>query len=507
MTESKKGPCCNDRRVDYPEGLRKSLTGSSQSVVEDAEAISVDGRKEAELLFSFADEAAFDSGSDQGEPLYINIGLDFGTSATKIVVKYPYEPNQPWLVIPAPEHYQTEGKPYLWKTMVWAIPDGPEGQLLPYPAASSRSLDSLKQRLAAWYMPDEHEGRRPPPVKISAGKRGLKVSPEEAVVGYLSYLLRYVKQYLGHHDKNRLANKSLNWRLGIGIPVDHYDFQDGPLLRGYYKIVSLAWALASHDGLKEQSGKWDGMSKDDFIRYVKEQSNMRVVPDVIAASLTGFARPDLMGESPLYLIVDVGAMTLDVSIFGRYEGSFNIFETRVNTLGVDVGRWCQINDWDEWFDTACRTCLRIPIERTRRYRYYRYPDNRAPAVFKKAGPSLPVMLIGGGANYSLHYELITELDPWFEAHVKNGGIDLIDVGRVMKALEASHSNEEDWVAGMDWSRLIVAYGLSGLDIDGSWNLPKDIDDLCSPDGAGRSGGGIDYEVNTTTMMVHGNPTR
>jgi hypothetical protein len=56
---------------------------------------------------------------DLGEELFATIGLDFGTSATKVIVRFPYEPGVPTIAIPAPVHCRSMHHPYLWQTVLW----------------------------------------------------------------------------------------------------------------------------------------------------------------------------------------------------------------------------------------------------------------------------------------------------------------------------------------------------------------------------------------------------
>ncbi len=79
-----------------------------------------------------------------GRALYATVGLDFGTSCSKVVVRFAYEPGSPAIAIPAPGYCCSGGDPYLWQTVIWVRSDG---TFLPWPEAGATPLHSLKQGL------------------------------------------------------------------------------------------------------------------------------------------------------------------------------------------------------------------------------------------------------------------------------------------------------------------------------------------------------------------------
>ena len=84
------------------------------------------------------------SGSDAKEDIFATIGLDFGTSTTKVIVRFPYEPGTPTIAIPAPAHCLSMGNPYLWQTVLWVSRGGQvvaHGRL----SKNARLLHALKQ--------------------------------------------------------------------------------------------------------------------------------------------------------------------------------------------------------------------------------------------------------------------------------------------------------------------------------------------------------------------------
>ena len=84
------------------------------------------------------------SSSPGDEELFIIIGLDMGTSCTKIIVRLPDEPGEPAIAIPAPNPCRSGNASYLWRTVLWLLEDG---AFCAWPTSGATVLTSLKQGL------------------------------------------------------------------------------------------------------------------------------------------------------------------------------------------------------------------------------------------------------------------------------------------------------------------------------------------------------------------------
>ena len=74
----------------------------------------------------------------------IVIGLDFGTSATKIVTRAPYVGGIAPYAVPIPESVRAEGNPHLWQTVIWVDSDG---RYSPVPQTNAKPIANVKSRL------------------------------------------------------------------------------------------------------------------------------------------------------------------------------------------------------------------------------------------------------------------------------------------------------------------------------------------------------------------------
>ncbi|WP_139079094.1 hypothetical protein [Rubellimicrobium rubrum] len=70
------------------------------------------------------------------------IGLDVGSTSTKIVVRTPFLPMSQGQAVPVPSWLRAEGHPYYWTTVLWEGEDG-RYELLP-PTQGARTVDRLK---------------------------------------------------------------------------------------------------------------------------------------------------------------------------------------------------------------------------------------------------------------------------------------------------------------------------------------------------------------------------
>ena len=93
--------------------------------------LSLPSGEDPEVTVSDADREDFDNTARpeagkvvaDGTPLFVTVGVDLGTSSTKVVASLPYEAGRPAVAISAPRHGRVENHPYLWRTAVWLRED------------------------------------------------------------------------------------------------------------------------------------------------------------------------------------------------------------------------------------------------------------------------------------------------------------------------------------------------------------------------------------------------
>ena len=175
--------------------------------------------------------AGFDTWDGVGEEIFLIVGLDFGTSSTKVIVRLPYEAGEPTIAIPAPVPCRSGDEPYLWQTVLWLQRDG---AFLPWPEPGAEALSALKQGLI--------QGRAAMAISTSGA---LEVTRTHAGVAYLAFVIRYVRGWLRVNRSDLFRGRRPVWFVNVGMPTASYD--DPRLAKPYRRIAAAALQLAKID--------------------------------------------------------------------------------------------------------------------------------------------------------------------------------------------------------------------------------------------------------------------
>ena len=391
-----------------------------------------------------------------GEELFIIVGLDFGTSSTKVIVRRPFEPGEPTIAIPAPAPCRSGGDPYLWQTVLWVQGDG---AFLPWPEPSAEVLGALKQGLI--------QGRGETAIPTSGAH---EVTRTHAATAYLAFVVRYVQGWLRANRSDHFRGRKPVWFVNVGIPTASYD--DLRIFKSYRRIAAAALQLAKIDApvtleavklFLDDPHVVEAADSDD----ASEALGVAVFPEA-AAEMTGFAKSSRNAPG-LYLLVDVGAMTLDVCMFrlnrqASQSDRYAFMAADVRPLGVDAFHWfLDEGKTQSGFIEQCRHTLNTVLLRTKRHR-----DPHAETW--KPGNDVPVFLAGGGAAHQLHQDVVESVGTWLKRDVRNDGIRRLELP-VPAAIDLPESLA-------DFGRMAVAWGLSYPPTDiGCIDAMRDIEDI------------------------------
>ena len=419
------------------------------------EALRTTSRAEFDRIVS---AGAVSSQNSVGELLSVVIGLDFGTSCTKVIVRMPFEPGQPTFGIPAPDYCRSANHSYLWQTVVWVRPNG---EFIAYPEEGARLVQTLKQGVM---------GKDPSVPVIQGDDQQNGMTKLDAVAAYLTYVIRYVKGWMMTNRPTLFLGRQPSWFVNLGLAAAYYDNEI--LFQTYRKAGSTALMLAnSGDAVSVETIRTfrahEAVVKATQSDGDAEELGIAVIPET-AASATAFAK-SRQSATGLYLMVDVGAMTLDVCSFrlNKQQGvpdQFPLLMVDVRPLGVEAFHWFREKGrTEESFGCQCRRCLGEVIVGTR--------EKRAPTEdCWHPGNELPVFLTGGGANNPLHQEIIEALHQWMKRYTRNEGLRLLDLP-VPTTIDCPEPLS-------DLSRMAVAFGLSYLPTEiGQITPPSGIDDV------------------------------
>ena len=398
-----------------------------------------------------------DAASADAEELFMILGLDMGTSSTKAIVRLPFEGA---IAIPAPNPCRSGDDSYLWRTVLWLQDDG---SFRPWPTTRATVLTSLKQGLI--------RGRDTATTDLVAP---VTVNRAEAAVAYLAFVIRYVRGWLLLNRAHLFRGRNPVWFVNLGMPAASYD--DVRIAEPYRHVGAAALKLAMSDEpvtveatrrfLHDPSVADAGSSEE-----AAEKLGIAVIPET-AAQMTGFSK-STRRASGLYLLVDVGALTLDACMFrlnqsGSTRDLFAFMQAEVQPLGVESFYWFQNEGRTEpEFRQQCDHALRSVVWNTKL--------NRDPmSAAWKPGNDVPVFLAGGGAANHLHREIVESLGPWLRRHTRNEGIRLLELP-VPRGIDLPNPIN-------DFRRMAVAWGLSYLSTDiGDIMTVSEIEDIPPPD--------------------------
>jgi hypothetical protein len=406
------------------------------------------------------------------------LGLDFGTSSVKVVIGD------------------------MAADKVYAIPfldtHGINAYLLP-----SRVFESTSA----------HDGSVPG-FSLSAGEtafRDLKLSllanPDSIdqqleVIAFLALVIQHARAWFFHTHTSIYKRVKCLWQLRIGLPAaTALDNKFVPLLE---RIVIAAWRLAAFEGKFDRSQVKRIRDHAFEAHPTDEEPEVRVIPE-IAAQIFGFVASSSFDKKAAnrYLMVDVGAGTVDASLFkvipargGKW--SFEFYTAVVQPYGVSnlhayrtdwwISKLIGIDEAQHLIDDLRRTKFATDLGATLPVHNRDYflglkligndPDDSDAEFFDKKlmaqvqGSTLwravknefltkeqlsnvPMFLCGGGARSPFYLELEKKLqrmpgytwlstDPWQLGFPSD--------------LEVEDVNE------LDFDRLSVAYGLSKVDV-------------------------------------------
>jgi hypothetical protein len=244
-------------------------------------------------------------GPSSADVLDVVIGLDFGTSCSKVVIRSTKYGGRAFAV---PFGKLSGGHlQYLLPTRVYEQEDGRFA--LDGTSPATEHVD-LKRALM-------NEPNSP--------------SHQETVVGYLALVLRKARIWFIETQRSGYGDVRLRWALNMGIPSAWYD--DSDLRKTFESVARRAW-LISLNPIATRARARDCLESTNSSVDI----DVNVVPE-IGAEVVGYLNSSEY-RSGLHVIVDVGGGTLDVCGFVLHdrddENAFELFEARVKNLGAYV---------------------------------------------------------------------------------------------------------------------------------------------------------------------------
>lgn len=396
------------------------------------------------------------------------MGLDFGTSCTKVVI----------------DDREMQQR--------YAVPlvnsPGVDGYLLPARLNEFDGVYTLEDKGVAFT-----------DLKLSMMASSWDEVACSKVCVYLSFVIRMSRSWLFTHHRKAFLNHNILWTLALGQPTDQVTSNESK--KYFESLARVAWVLASSLKPITPELALSTWKKRDFIEN-GDELEVIIVPE-LAAQIHGFVSShgfDPRGKNT-YLMIDVGAGTVDASIFHVKKDSsgtvsFHFFTKSVEPYGAANLHRFRVNWWQEQLEEheegrgllELMDSIKMPTEYRGRYPVFytgyvngvtaniaheeKTPDDnffqmvrdqitskvmvkawKENKLSQEAIKDIPMFLCGGGARHALYKKLKESLRPqsgarWLCAEYRELTLpsDLIAQG----------------VTRTDYDRLSVAYGLSRL---------------------------------------------
>ena len=416
----------------------------------------------------------------QDRPIQLVIGLDFGTSFSKVVVGE----SRVRYAVPF-DDYAIGGKAFLLPSALCVLHDTGECHL-----GTDRSggtmFDDLKMPLIERDFSDEVKAR---------------------AAAYLALVLRHTRNWLSEAHRSTYKGRKIEWFVNVGLPTNSFD--DEQLISAYLAIARTAWrvsvlpcdvTLQKALALLKQEANHPGKLLQEVAPQDLPYDRIHAFPE-FSAQLSGYVRSPRRRDG-LHVTVDVGGGTLDVTVFNIHESngedSYPIFACQVHRLGVryltaarlqalnktadkasspfddlppndgfrerfEITKG-QLESADQPFKRSVAGAIAGALRYTRQHRYPTAPQWHRPS--SNYGEPLPGFFCGGGALADFYADLLRGFEgqePPFRLRASRLPVpdDLQISGNTPK----------------DYARIAVAYGLSFDPFDiGQIRRMSEIDD-------------------------------
>lgn len=424
------------------------------------------------------------------------IGLDFGTSASKVVVQAPELPGSLAYAVDFSGCLNGHSN-CLMPTRLWITDDG---KCSLEERNGSKLVNDIKLELL---VKKEHK-------KSNQGPTARDLNPETAAVAYLALLLRYTRKWFLMNKKELISHfRKLIWSLNLGVPSPCIENNDEN--QSFQRVGKAAWMLSVfHEDITIKRATKEIRLLIDTPEYWEEDidglsCDFEIIPE-IAAGAVGYALSNLRREG-VHLMVDVGAFTMDACGFllhHRGGDRYSLLTADVKQLGTIILHHQRISAVQSLYDKQARDLRdkHDPMEPiTEDLKPYLMPRDKIISCIQSAEEDMkknclntlrkiicdlkvrrapnedvwkkkfPILLIGGGIKLPFFISLIDEFKEWIKTYSGNEGATVLDAP-IPETLNTKDGQYE---------RLAVAWGLSHRALDVGEIIPADqIDDIDPP---------------------------
>jgi regulator of replication initiation timing len=424
------------------------------------------------------------------EDLVLNLGIDFGTSFTKVCFR-DIARDRSEIVTFTDEITHLEEA--LLPTKIGILSNGrlisglTTSEWERYENQVETTVEFIKMRLAeldfhecnkSWRLEEIPELDDPETV-------------ENLCAHYLSRVIVRAQTWIRQNKPELVINQKIEWSANVGVPVEYCD---SPAIQRFRNVLSLAWLLSN-----EPQTEWMTIQKlrDRMkpMRAILEKTaiDCHAIPE-IAAEVWSLLNSREVDEG-FYILFDVGDGTLDGSSF-RYwnddgEKKVDFYFGKVDPLGVtafsqrlsqelgisetDVKRTVcgNLTHYPSDFQTSTtRKAIQNLVAQVVVNGSKRHGEHGFRLTWHGFQKPLEILIGGGGGQTSFYTQAITSTHE--DRQQRNAGIPEYRV----RSLPTPKDLETNGIRSHDFHRFAVAYGLSIPDGDQpEIRLPSEMESI------------------------------
>ncbi|ACB53668.1 hypothetical protein cce_4320 [Crocosphaera subtropica ATCC 51142] len=277
--------------------------------------------------------------------LFLNLGIDFGTSFTKVVVR-DTSIEHSWLVTFCEK--KTSLNEALVPTKIGICPDGTliggltQSEWDESVTSFAVAIDFIKMRLANLDLQEEGQGHLSDSLQ-SFDQIDLNTSEnlENLCAYYLNKVIFKAQKWVKEDNPELVKNQNIEWSANVGVPVKYFDSK---AITRFKKVLRLAWLLGEN-------------SPQNIYNLQKRMNSLRKELETLESQYTEedlpipcFAFPEIgagvysytvsrQADPGIYMFFDVGSGTIEGSAFRffREEGQSSVeyYSGEVEPIGVN----------------------------------------------------------------------------------------------------------------------------------------------------------------------------
>jgi hypothetical protein len=258
--------------------------------------------------------------SRERPPAHINLGIDFGTSFTKVCYRD---------VGTERSALATIGK-HDEAMLSTVVAVSPQGKLFLADEAPRTgrlvTVPYLKMRLAGKALGE-------PLPAISGHDLSSPESQRVLASWFLAATIARTQQWIKTAEEERFRGRSITWSANVGVPVEHYD---SPVLTTFREVIGVAWDWVKRGAIPGTLDEAASAYRVALAASAHEGADFHAVPEIAAAVQSFIASRD--ARPGVYMYFDIGGGTVDGVgfLYAKRDGepSLNFYSAKVSPLGL-----------------------------------------------------------------------------------------------------------------------------------------------------------------------------